>query len=317
MRIVSPRYTNYSAGGYHYGSVWPLFTGWAAVAEYRYHQPNAALQNLRANALLALDGSPGHTTEVLSGDYYQPLVTSSPHQIWSAAMVMSPLLRGMLGLQVDAAKQTITLAPSLPADWRSFGVQNVQAGNTKADFHFTRNAEEIVLEVRRNGSGDCEILFQPELSLRAEVQSVELNGRPLPFKLEANSSDQHLMTRFKAYGGPSTVRVRLRDDFSVSYTSRLPELANISDGLRILSEAWSNGHDALTVELEGSGGRTYELAVFNDAQIAGVDGGKLTKASDGTEMLTVTLPGTDSSVAAHGTLTIHFGSTSGNARPKP
>jgi len=45
-------------------------------------------------ALLALDGSLGHVTEVLSGDQYQPLSTSSPHQIWSAAMVISPLLRG-------------------------------------------------------------------------------------------------------------------------------------------------------------------------------------------------------------------------------
>jgi len=317
MRIVSPRYANYSAGGYHYGSVWPLFTGWAAVAEYRYHQPNAALQNLRANALLALDGSPGHTTEVLSGDYYQPLVTSSPHQIWSAAMVVSPLLRGMLGLQVNAAKQTITLSPSLPADWRSFGVQNVQAGNTKADFQFTRNAEELVLEVRRTGSGDCEILFQPELSLRAEVQSVELNGRPLPFKLETNSSDQHLSMRFKAYGGPSTVRVKMRDDFSVSYTSRLPELASGSEGLRILSEAWSNGHDALTVEVEGSAGSTYELAVFNGAQIASVEGGKLTKAGDGAETLMVTLPGSDPAATARGTLTIRLGNKAGNAHPKP
>ena len=102
-----------------------------------------------------------------------------------------------------------------------------------------------MLEVRRTGSGDCEILFQPELSLRAEVQSVELNGRPLPFKLETNSSDQHLTVRFKAYGGPSTVRVKMRDDFSVSYTSRLPELASGSEGLRILSQAWSSAHDAL------------------------------------------------------------------------
>ncbi len=317
MRIVSPRYANYSAGGYHYGSVWPLFTGWAAEAEYRYHQPNAALQNLRANALLALDGSPGHTTEVLSGDYYQPLVTSSPHQIWSAAMVVSPLLRGMLGLQVEAATQTITLAPSLPADWTHFGMQNVQAGAARADFHFTRGAEEMVLEVHRSGAGNCEIAFQPELSLRAEVQSVELNGRPLPFKLEVNGSDQHLVTRFKAYGGPSTLRVRLRGDFSVSYTSRLPELASSSEGPRILSETWAAGHDVLTAEIEGSGGRAYELAVFNGAQISGVDGGKLVKSAGGEEMISITLPGGESAAPVRGTLTIHFGSKSGSAHPKP
>ena len=98
MRIISERASRFSGGGYHYGSVWPLFTGWASVGEYRYHRAMPAYENLRANALLALDGSLGHVTEVLSGDVYQPLSTSSPHQIWSAAMVVSPILRGMLGL---------------------------------------------------------------------------------------------------------------------------------------------------------------------------------------------------------------------------
>jgi len=48
----------------------------ASVGEYRYHRPQSAYDNLRANVLLALDGSLGHVTEVLSGDYYQrfPLV---------------------------------------------------------------------------------------------------------------------------------------------------------------------------------------------------------------------------------------------------
>src|SRR5258708_6042070 len=69
MRIISNRSPLFSGGGYHYGSVWPLFTGWASVAEYRYHQTFPAYANLRANALLALDGSLGHVTEVLSGDY--------------------------------------------------------------------------------------------------------------------------------------------------------------------------------------------------------------------------------------------------------
>src|SRR6516165_6198507 len=126
MRIISGRSAFYSAEGYHFGSVWPLFTGWASVGEYRYHQAHPAFQALRANALLALDGSPGHVTEVLSGTYYQGLSTSSPHQIWSAAMVVSPILRGLLGLKQDAATHTLTLAPSLPANWDSFSLENVR-----------------------------------------------------------------------------------------------------------------------------------------------------------------------------------------------
>ena len=111
MRIISNHSQHFSGGGYHFGSVWPLFTGWASVGEYRYHREFPAYANLRANALLALDGSLGHVTEVLSGSYYQPLSTSSPHQIWSAAMVVSPVLRGMFGLQTDAVGGTLTFAP--------------------------------------------------------------------------------------------------------------------------------------------------------------------------------------------------------------
>jgi glycogen debranching enzyme len=117
MRIISSKSPSYDGSGYHYGSVWPLFTGWAAVGEYRYHRDLPAYSNLRANTLLALDGSLGHFSEVLSGDYYQSFSTSSPHQIWSAAMAISPILRGLFGLQIDAQARQITLAPHVPADW--------------------------------------------------------------------------------------------------------------------------------------------------------------------------------------------------------
>src|SRR5207248_4444932 len=115
MRIISDHSPKFSGGGYHFGSVWPLFTGWASVGEYRYHRSLPGYSNLRANALLAFDGSLGHVTEVLSGNYYQQLSTSSPHQIWSAAMVVSPMLRGMLGLQQDSLSKKLSFAPEVPA----------------------------------------------------------------------------------------------------------------------------------------------------------------------------------------------------------
>ena len=46
--------------------MWPLFTGWASVGEYRYHRAEAAFANLQANARLTLMAG-GNTTEVLSG----------------------------------------------------------------------------------------------------------------------------------------------------------------------------------------------------------------------------------------------------------
>src|SRR5260370_530680 len=128
------------------------FPGWAAVREYRYYRPVPATTNLRANALLALDGSLGHVTEVLSGSYYQSLSTSSPHQIWSAAMVVGPLLRGMLGLQVDAAKATLTLAPHVPADWTSFRIGLGRVGSASLDLHYPKDPGGVSLVLE----GDCD-----------------------------------------------------------------------------------------------------------------------------------------------------------------
>lgn len=290
MRIISGKSPLYSAGGYHYGSVWPLFTGWAAAGEYNYHEVHPAWENMRTNAMLALDGSPGHVTEVLSGTYYQGLSTSSPHQIWSAAMVVSPLLRGLFGLKVDAITHTLTLAPSLPADWNSFAMKNVGVGKVVAGVKFQRTGEELVLEVRRAGEGELTFEFQPALSLRAEVVSVNLNGRPMPFKVEANDSDQHLRVRFPVYGGPNTVRVQMRHDFAVSYTPRLPKPGARSEGLRILSESWSSTRDQLTLNLEGVPGKTYELSLLPGKEVTGVDGGTLRKNGEIAECVVVTMP---------------------------
>src|SRR6266403_5753452 len=160
-RIISNRSAIYNGSGYHFGSVWPLFTGWASVGEYRYHQALPAYANLRSNALLALDGSLGHVTEVLSGDYYQQISTSSPHQIWSAAMVVSPIMRGMFGLNTDVQTHIVTFAPHVPADWKSFSLDNMRAGATNLAVSYKRSPGLIAMEVKRTGSGDTELDFSP------------------------------------------------------------------------------------------------------------------------------------------------------------
>jgi glycogen debranching enzyme len=276
MRIISNHASKYSGGGYHYGSVWPLFTGWASVAEYRYHQPQPAYDNLRANALLALDGSPGHVTEVLSGDYYQPLSTSSPHQIWSAAMVINPVLRGLFGLRFDAQSHVLTFAPHMPADWKDFAIDQLAAADDTVDLRFSRTADLMTLTAERQGAADVKLDFLPAISLRAEVLAVTLNGRPIPFHVEPHTSDQHLIVEAKLAAGTNTIKIRLRDDFSVSSALHLPALGSSSQGLRILSESWNASRDTLTVETEGIPGHAYTLSVWGRDQLQSVDGANLT-----------------------------------------
>src|SRR5438094_860529 len=124
-RLLSERSRLYDPLSYHYGSVWPLFTGWTAMGAYRYGRPHVGYQATMANALLTFDNALGYVTELLSGAFDAPFGRSSHHQVWSEAMVVSPVLRGLLGLEASGGGRVLTFAPQVPADWDSVGVRNV------------------------------------------------------------------------------------------------------------------------------------------------------------------------------------------------
>ena len=303
MRIISSHSKVYDGSGYHFGAVWPLFTGWASVGEYRYHRELPAYSNLRANALMYDDGSLGHVTEVLSGDYYQGFSTSSPHQIWSAAMVVSPILRGLFGLQTDAQKHEITFAPHVPTDWTSFGIRNIHLGQSSVDFQYHKSLESINLQAIRNGADDCWVDFSPAFSLRTKVVSVEIDGRPLAFKIQSNDEDQHVSMRFPVHGGANLVVIRVKNDFGLALANDLPPPGSTSRGLRAISQSWNSAHDQLTVEVSGLPGIDYELGVWNPEQISTVDGAVLTKQGK----LHIKISGDKGGSYSHHTVVIHFG----------
>lgn len=306
MRIISSQDPKYNPGGYHFGSVWPLFTGWASVGEYRYHRALPAYANLRANALQALDGSLGHVTEVLSGDYYQGISTSSPHQIWSAAMVVSPILRGMLGLETNAISHDLVFAPHIPADWTSFRVQNLRVGDSAVELTYRKAAESITLDVKKTGTGDCTLEFAPALSLRTTILGAELNGRPIAVHAQTNAVDQHASVRVPVSGGAHTLRIRLRNDFGLAFSPTLPALGSRSRALHIVSEAWSPQHDSLTLEVSGVAGNLYEFWVWNPSQIESLEGAELVKATQDQTVARIQFPAGSPKAYVQKKITFHF-----------
>jgi glycogen debranching enzyme len=302
MRIISSHSSRYDGSGYHFGAVWPLFTGWASVGEYRYHRDLPAYSNLRANALLGFDGSLGHFTEVLSGDYYQGFSTSSPHQIWSAAMVVSPLLRGLFGLQTDAPNRQITLAPHVPTEWTWFGIRNVHLDKVQVDFQYRKTLDSITVEATRSGTGDCWVELSPALSLRTQVVSVEMNGKTLPFKIQANTEDEHVSVRFPISDGANRVVIRVKNDFGLTLVNELPPLGSTSRGLRVIATRWNSDRSQLTVEVSGVPGMKYELGVWNPDQISSVEGAVVTREGK----IGVAIPPENGSDYSHRTIVIHF-----------
>ncbi len=288
MRIISSQDPKYDPSGYHFGSVWPLFTGWAAVGEYKSHRPTPAYANLQANAQLALDGSPGDVTEVLSGDYYVGLSTSSPHQIWSSAMVVSPLLRGLLGLDVSSLDGKVMLAPHVPAGWRQFAIDNVRVGKSVLDFHYQQSDEEILLRVERRGAAEAkELIFAPAVSLITQATVAEVNNRAVKFFLRPSPSDGHVQVRVPLGNAQTTVRIRLRNSFALENSVSLPALGAKSRNLKIADENWRP--NAVRLQLSGIAGQTYELEVFGSAKISSVQGAELLEAG-GKRRLRVSFP---------------------------
>ncbi len=144
-RDLSPSTPFYDPISYHQGTVWPLYTGWVSLAEYRAGRPLSGYAHLKQNSNLTWSQDLGAVTELLSGEFFHPLGRSTSHQLWSSAMVVVPLLRGLFGIEWDAAHDALDLAPELPATWEHAIVRDLTVGQTKTDLTFTR--KDRMLEV--------------------------------------------------------------------------------------------------------------------------------------------------------------------------
>jgi glycogen debranching enzyme len=259
-RLLSDASRLYDPLSYHYGSVWPLFTGWASMAGYRYGRPSIGYQALMANALLRSRSAVGYVTELLSGDFNAPFGRSSDHQVWSEAMVATPLLRGLFGIEVGAGGRSLRFAPSLPVDWDHAAVRNLAVGAARYDLSFRRSAGRATIEVTRRGDGpDLRLVVAPALPRDARVRSVRAGGRALRFDAVAVGDVQRVQVELDAAAGRSQLELAY-DDGTEAYVRAEPSQPGArSEGLRILRNRAEAG--ALHLLLEGRAGRSYELHV--------------------------------------------------------
>ncbi len=144
-RDLSPATAFYDPISYHQGTVWPLYTGWVSLAEYRTGRSLSGYAHMEQNANMTWSQDLGNVTELLSGEYFRPLGRSTAHQLWSSAMVVTPIVRGLFGISWDAARNTISIAPNLPADWDHAAVRRLALGTGFTDLEFTRKGRDLAI----------------------------------------------------------------------------------------------------------------------------------------------------------------------------
>ncbi|HUS10382.1 MAG TPA: GH116 family glycosyl hydrolase [Pyrinomonadaceae bacterium] len=288
LRIISTESKLYDPLSYHYGSVWPLFTGWTSTGAYRYGRPHVAYQALMANALLTYTNALGYVTELLSGDFNAPFGRSSHHQVWSEAMVITPTIRGLLGLEAGAGGKELRFEPQLPANWDRVEVQNVAVGNARYDLNLLRGVGRLTVTIKRAGSNavsaadKIRFTLAPAFPLDAHVRAVTVQGRRVKF--ESSQTGDTRRTPVTIEVGQQSVEVVFRyDEGTDVYTKQeIPPPGAMNQGLRILrSRADVAG---LHLVLEGLGGRSYTLQVRGPHQLVETAGVRLTSRGTNQEM---------------------------------
>lgn len=278
-RIISNRSQLYDPLSYHYGSVWPLFTGWAAMGAYRYGRPHVGYQALMATALLTEQGALGYVTELLSGDFNSAFGRSSHHQVWSEAMVVTPALRGLLGIETSAAGREIRFAPQLPADWDRVAARNVAVGGARYDLTLERaGGRDVVKITRRTGSSaPVRVTVAPALPLDAQVRAVTVNGRAAKFEVKRIGDVQRADVSADLTA-PTTEIVYSYDEGTEVYVEReAPAPGAINQGLRVIrSRAGAGG---LQLTIEGLGGRSYALRARSPRRLGQTAGASISEVS--------------------------------------
>ncbi len=187
------------------------------------------------NVDLTYAQDPGAVTELLSGDFFEPFGRSTSHQLWSSAMVVTPVLRGLFGIEVDGLKQEIRVDPHLPADWDTAEVDRLHVGASVVNLRFRRERQSLVVSlVAESGSsvrlvgasGDGSTLRMPLPAVQVSLaHGLPLRGaRTAQIKVLSETADAHMLKlEIEGLAGSSAV-LHVRRNGAVTPTADGAEL---------------------------------------------------------------------------------------------
>ncbi len=179
----------YDPQHYNQGSVFPYLTNFVTLALYRQALPGAAYQVLASQVALHGFSGLGCVPEHLVGDRAVEPSRGVPLQIFSSAAIVQSTLFGLCGLEPDAPRGCLTLAPSLPADWDGFTLERLAVGETLLDLRLARErrggASTLRLWARRRSGPALRLRFAPRLAPLSQLVDARAGERALDAHLEA------------------------------------------------------------------------------------------------------------------------------------
>ncbi len=258
MRIIRDDSRLFKPSGYHYGSVWPLFTGWTSLAEYAYGNDIQGFSHLISNLNIYQNWALGFTEEVLNGEVYEPSGVC-PHQCWSETMVLQPSIEGMLGMEVNSGKNIFHLAPHLPADWDSITVDNLKMDSRKFNFRMQRTEGKYSYRFFPSFSREMQIEFMPSFPSGTKIVSARINGKEVALTSFTTPQAVTALLLFPL-SEELKLEINVEDGISVLPLVQNPKPGYPAEGLRIISYGLSGSR--YSIEVEGPAGSSSQFEVY-------------------------------------------------------
>ena len=276
-RITGMNDPHYNAGGYHTGSVWPLYTGWASLVEYKYGNSVQGFTHIMNNLMNYKQYSLGFVDEVLHGEDYKPFGVC-PHQCWSETMVLQPIIEGMLGFEPDAVCSSFKLKPNLPADWDSLSVKNLKVSNGNINFGFKRADSKYTYTFSENVNQKYQVSFSPVLPPGTTIEYVKLNGILAYSNIAYSDNGVSVSIDFEL-SGDAVIEIGYQGGISVLPMQYDIEAGMKSSGFRIIDAVWDEGK--YKIDLEGRNGYEQVLRIYYGYnKLPEISGGKIVQSID-------------------------------------
>ncbi len=288
-RIISESSPIFNPKGYHTGSVWPLYTGWVALAEYKTGRKIQGFSHIMNNLLIYDDWAQGFIEEVLHGEEYKPAGVCH-HQCWSQTMALQPAIEGMLGMKPDAINNLLELRPSFPANWDTIHIQNIRVRSHLIAFSQMRNDDIIIYHFEKSNPDPLKIEFLPNLPAGTELISKSLNG-----KLQ-RPRNENLPEFSFSLDKKSTIELQIRNGIEVLPVYTNPKPGSKSEGFRI--REYYLEKNVYTINFEGKPNAIQEFSVYiNGKQPVKVEKAELTEREGKIYTYRVNFPNVDSKYA--------------------
>jgi len=159
IRARAKKTRGYSPGHYHKGKIWPVLTGVATLAAFKYKNYLLAMKLLKIFPEYYTRFIPYFSPECIHGNSYTLKLTgtkfvkekehfSSFLQLWSSSIFIQAIIEGLFGIDPIPRKNKFDVKPYLPEDWDFMELKNLRIFDKFYDILIKRVEGEIKKEIK-------------------------------------------------------------------------------------------------------------------------------------------------------------------------